>query len=264
MNQLNQPKLLFVLLVLLNLGMFAGCTTEIVRPGADFAKAAEANAKLGLGYMRQGNFEVAMNKLEKALHFDDENISANHYMAELHRRLGENKTADKYYHKAMELSPKDTDIQNNYGVFLCDLGKYTEADKRFKKVLKNPLYTTRSKVYENIAMCAKRKGDLRKAEHNFNKALLMDPRLGKSLLEMAIINYDKGEHVSAYSYYLRFLKVSKHSARSLWMGVLLENKEGNKSKAASYALLLKRSFPQSKEAVLAKRYLDRRKRKRHR
>lgn len=244
--------------------LFTGCTTEIVRPGADLEKAAEANAKLGLGYLRQGNFELAMSKLTKALKFDEDNAKAHHYMAELYRRLGEVPKADKHYKIAMELEPKNTDIQNNYGVFLCDQKRYKMADKHFEKVLENPLYTTRSKVYENIGLCAKRKGDLGKAEHNFNKALLMDPRLSKSLLEMAILNYDKGAHISAYTYYQRFTKVSKQTAQSLWMGVLLETKEGNRSKAASYALLLKRKFPQTNEAVLAKRFLAKRKNNRRR
>lgn len=242
--------------------LFAGCTTEIVRPGADYKKAAGVNARLGLGYMRQGNYELAMIKLEKALGFDDENVSAHHYMAELYRRLGETTKADKYYKIALELAPKDTDIQNNYGVFLCDLGRYKESDQRFEKVLENPLYTTRSRVYENIALCAKRRGDLKKAEANFRKALLMDPRLTKSLLEMSILSYDRGQHNSAYGFYQRYTKLGSQSPQSLWMGVLLEQKQGNNSKAASYALLLKRKYPQSKEARLARQMLDKRKRRR--
>ena len=240
----------FVVVVML---LSSACTTEVVRPGANLKKAAEANAKLGVGYMRQGNYELAMAKLKKALKFDEENPRAHHYMAELHRRLGENEKAEHHYKKAIEFDPKDTDIQNNYGVFLCELGRYKTADKHFRKVLENPLYTTRSKVYENIGLCAKRKGDLKKAERNFHKALVMDSRLAKSLLEMAQLSYDRGNTDAAYDYYQRYLRVSKQNAQSLWVGVLLEKQRGNTTKAASYALLLRKRYPQSKEAQLAAR-----------
>lgn len=230
----------------------SACTTEVIRPGADLKKAAEANAKLGVGYMRQGNYELAMAKLKKALKFDEENPRAHHYTAELFRRLGENEKAEQHFKQAIELDPKDTDIQNNYGVFLCDLGRYKTADKHFEKVLENPLYTTRSKVYENIGLCAKRKGDLKRAEQNFHKALVMNPRLSKSLFEMAKLSFDQGDKELSYNYYQRFLKVSKQNAQSLWLGVLLEKGRGNTTKAASYSLLLRKRFPLSKEAKLAK------------
>ncbi|MDH5180841.1 MAG: type IV pilus biogenesis/stability protein PilW [Gammaproteobacteria bacterium] len=254
---MNQPVRILIILTTLWLG---ACTTEVIRTGVDYKKAAEANAKLGLGYMEQGNFELAMSKLKKALNLDQDCTIGHHYIAELYRRLGEMKKAEQHYRRAMELDKDDTDIQNNYGVFLCDQGKYKEADGHFEKVLENPFYTTRSKVYENIALCAKRKGDLKRAEHHFNKALLMNSRLPKSLLEMAILNHDRGDHTSAYSYYQRFIQYGQQTAASLWMGVLLESKEGNRTKAASYALLLKKQFPQSREAVLAGRFLEKHKR----
>ena len=58
-----------------------------------------------------------MTKLKKALNYDDENVRANHYIADLYRRLEQNDLAEQYFHKAMELDENNSSIKNNYAIF---------------------------------------------------------------------------------------------------------------------------------------------------
>ena len=67
------PKLPALSLTLL----LAACATD-----KDFNKdVAEANFKLGIGYMQSGHFEVATEKLLKSLQFDDDNAEAHNALA---------------------------------------------------------------------------------------------------------------------------------------------------------------------------------------
>jgi len=253
------PRYLSLVSILVSMLLLAGCTTESLNPDVNYTKAAEANAKLGVGYMNQGDYELAMIKLTKALKFDEDNLHANHYMGELYRRLGELETAEKYFLRALELNAADAQLLNNYGVFLCQKNRYKEAEGYFDKVLRNPLYKGKARVYENLGLCSKFKGNLAESEKHFRRALRMNPKLAKSLLSLAQLKFDQRNKISAYSYFRQFSKISKQNSESLWLGVLLEKERGNRSKMASYSLRLKRKFPHSKEAELLAKMEARRK-----
>jgi type IV pilus assembly protein PilF len=104
--------------LLVTLLLLGGCSGN-VREGVDSEKAAQANAELGLRYMMQGNYEVAMEKLNNALSYEPNHVQANHYLAELYRRLERNEDADKHFRRALNYAEGDDSIlHNNYGGFL--------------------------------------------------------------------------------------------------------------------------------------------------
>lgn len=228
--------------------LLAGCTT--VNTSEDTKRAAELNAQLGLGYLKQGQYKRALHKLDKALNYDENNANAHHYKAELYRRLNDPKKAEEHYKLAMELAPENLTIQNNYGVHLCDSGKYDEAIALFKKPLEDSLYSNKASSYENIGLCRLRQGQIEKAEQAFKQALKFNPKASKSLLKLAQLRFDGGNKVAAYKLYTRYLAVASHTPESLWLGILLENGRGAKNTVASYKVKLKGKYPDSKETKL--------------
>ena len=234
-----------ILPIALSLG---ACTTQEYLAPVDTKRAAELNAQLGLGYINEGQYERAKFKLDKAIKFDPENAHAYHYMAELYRRLKEFDKAGEYYEKALSLAPHDMNIQNNYGVYLCELGQYEKAYQRFQTIINNPLYSARANAYENVGLCSLREGKLQKAETAFKAALKIDPKMPKSLVQLAQMSYDRGNVRQAYDYYKRYVAIAQQTPESLWIGILLENDRGNKDTVASYKVLLKGKFPDSDEA----------------
>lgn len=230
-----------------------GCTAVRVNEPSDPERASELNAQLGLGYMQKGLYKRSMQKLEKAIKYNPENASAYHYMAELHRRLKKFDKAEAYYKKSLEIDPRDSDTQNNYGVFLCDRGMFNKAFKHFDKILVDPLYRYKADTHENIGLCAFRQGNLKKAETAFKQALAINNKLPKSLLKMSQLEYDKQHFSNAYDYFRRYIALAPHTSESLWLGVLLENRRNNKNTVASYKVLLKGKFPASRETRLLKK-----------
>lgn len=233
--------------------LLAGCTTEKIIEPSDPKRASELNTQLGLGYLRSGQYERALGKLEKAIKYDPDNAKAYSYKAELHRRLGELDKAEEYYQKSLDLDPKDADTLNNYGVFLCDEKQYDKAYDHFEKIIKDPLYRYKADAYENVGLCAYRQGKLQQAEDSFLQALTLNHNMAKSLIKMAQISYDKRLRADAYDYFRRYIAIAPHIPESLWIGILLENDLGNKNAVASYKVLLKGKFPASPEAKLLRK-----------
>lgn len=244
--------LLFVTLTLL----MSACVSEPQRENEDLNDASDYNAQLGLAYIQQGRYDTALSKLKKSIEQNPDNAVAQHYIAELYRRLGEMDKAQTHFERALDLQPKNSSLLNNYGVFLCDEKKYQQAYSYFDKVLKDPLYPAKGAVYENVGLCAQAQGDIAKAEENLKFALRMNPQSPKSLLAMAQISFDKQKYATARKYYYDYLENARQTAESLWLGILLENRSGNKNRMASYKVLLKGKYPDSKEAALLKKMED--------
>ncbi len=244
----------FALLITLAMTLIlAGCSTSsiTVKEGVDARKAAKANADLGLRYMVQGNNEIAMKKLKRALEYDDTYAPAHHYIAELYRRLGRNEDADDHYESALRYSEVDDSLlHNNYGAFLCSQERYWEGERQFLKVLDNPVYPRPDQVYENMGLCMQRKPDLDKAEEYLRKALQLNPRLPGALLAMSKVSFEKKNHMSARAYLQRFQSETRHTPESLWLGIQIERILGDRDALASYGLALKGRFPDAPETKL--------------
>lgn len=229
-----------------------GCASQPGRNANSERDPAFLNAQLGLGYLRQGNYEVALSKLQRALEHDPRQPDANHYIAVLYQRLGETEKADRHFRKALSVSEDNTSLFNNYGVFLCNDGRFEDAERYFLKVLADPLYNQPADVKENIGLCAQRAGDLPKAEKYLNEALELDAKRPAVLLGLAQIAYEQAQYQRSRSYLRDYLALARHTPESLWLGVRLARELGRRDELASYSLLLKAQYPDSREASLLK------------
>jgi type IV pilus assembly protein PilF len=242
--------LLFTLVLLLGI---SGCATETYVDPDKLKEASRYNSELGVAYLQQGRFDLAIKKLKKSLQQNPDNADAHHYIAELYHQLGKISLAEGHFEMALELAPDNSSLKNNYGVFLCEQKEFEQSKKLFLQVSKDPLYANKALLHENIGLCAKEKGDLKTAEQYFRKTLRERPNSPKSLLALAELSFDKQDYSNAKKYFYNYLKVSRHSAASLWLGILLEKYSGNTNRVKSYSILLKGKFPDSKEAGLLKK-----------
>ena len=243
-------KSLFYVTGLMFLMIVTGCASKTERTGIDAKKASAANSELGVAYLSRGKYETAMNKLKKAIAYDDDNADAHHYIADLYRRLEQNELADKHFKRALDLDEENSSLKNNYGIFLCSTGEYEKGLKLFTTVLADPLYSDKGKAYENMGICALKQGNVQHAETHFMTALKFNANLPAALLSLAQITFDKKNINLAELYLNRHNKISQESAQSLWLGVLIERKKGRGGRSGTYALKLKRNFPDSKETKL--------------
>ncbi len=225
------------------------CTSSTTRK-PDIESSAEINARLGLAYMQQGNLEIALERLQRAIKQDPEQVAAHHYIAELYRQLKSPDDAQAHYQLALKLTPEDFSLHNNYGVFLCDQKDYEAAEKSFLMAISTaPIYKPRHEFYENLAQCMMRKPDYAKAEKYFRIVLETHPRMPVTLYQMARITFDVGQYFRARAFFQRFAEVSTHTAETLWLGIRIERKLGDEKVAGEYARQLKMNFPLADETV---------------
>ncbi len=238
---------------LLLLLIVSGCTVQTQRAGIDPIKVSIANAELGVAYLQKGRYKVAMEKLKKAIEYDDDNANAHHYIAELYRRLDQNDLADEHFNTALELDENNSSIKNNYGIFLCSTGSYEKGIVLLNKVLLDPLYSNKGQAYENMGLCAEKRGNILNSKNYYEAALKFNRNLPSALLGLAQIAFDNQNVNTASEYLNRHNKISRETAQSLWLGILIARKKGLKGRAGSMAIKLKQYFPDSEEAKYLKK-----------
>lgn len=229
--------------------LLTGCVTTTTGfvGKADPEKSVQSNIQLGIGYITNGEYDRAKMKLTKALEIDPDSAEAYNALGLLYQVQGELVLSEQNYKKAIKLDPALTQARNNYGAFLFEQKRYQAAIKQLEKASEDTMYRLRSGVFESIGRCYLQTGDLEKAESALIRAVSLNPRQARALLELSQIQYDRRNYVNANGYYERYIGVAKQDARSLWLGIRLARIFERQDDEASYALMLKNIFPASDE-----------------
>lgn len=221
-----------------------------VPPGGTNNQLAMVNTQLGLSYLQNGQLDLAWERLNTALQADPDYATAHNGIALVYDRLNEPEKAEEHFKRAIALNPSDSAALTNYGAFLCQHDRVEEGEQYFKKAVNNPLYTKPAMAYTNAGTCRLQVDDREGAEKYFRAALESDSRFPLALLNMSQLSYDKGQYLAARAYMQRFEEVSKHTSRSLWLGIQIEEELGDKDAVSSFAMLLKANYPDSRETQM--------------
>lgn len=216
-------------------------------------KAAEANTSLGLEYMNRGQYEVALGKLKKAVREDSSYAPAHTVLAVLYERIGETKMAGKHYKEAYEADPTDGDVNNNYGVYLCQTDKQKQAMSHFLKAIDDPFYSSPAVALTNAGSCAMRQGDTATADEYLRAALKYEPGFPDALVNMAKLNYEEENYLTARAFLQRYEAAASHDAESLLLAYRIEMASGDSKTASKYKRTLESTFPESSQTQEVRR-----------
>jgi type IV pilus assembly protein PilF len=212
-------------------------------------EAASIWVQLGQHYLELGKYEIAREDLRKALEFDPKSVDAHTVMGTLYDRVGERDKAEQYYRQAADLAPTAGATNNNYALYLCKLGHFEEAQKRFDVAKADGFYTSRDLVYLNSGTCILlAKGSPDAAEADFRQAVELNPKNGQALFQLASVLYGKGEYFKARAFIQRFDSLGQASPDALLLARNIEVKLGNAGGARDYAKRLHDQFPDSSQA----------------
>ena len=229
--------------------LLVGCVTTQVGDLSDKEEAARLNLDLGLGYLRQGNYNEARIKLEKSIREQPDNPTAHRALGLVYERLEDNKGAEKEYRIAVSQAPDDADALNQLAAFLCGQGEQKEALKLFDKAVTIPLYQERHIILTNAGTCAK-ETDLRQAQVYLRQALALKPNYPDALLQMGEISYTQQNYIQARAFVSRYMDATSPKAPVLWLGYRIEMALSDSAAADSFADQLLKGFPNSREAAL--------------
>nr|WP_277346376.1 type IV pilus biogenesis/stability protein PilW [Solimonas marina] len=223
----------------------AGCATPAER--SEKLRLAQINTQLGVNYAREGQYEVAIEKLQAAVKAQSSYGPAHSALAVIYQTRGEMDAAEKEYRRALSLDGSDSTLKNNFGVFLCKRGKRDEAQRYFKQVVRDPRYLTPEEAWTNAGVCIKPKST-DEAERDFRKALQLRASYRPALAQMALLSYEQQDFLRARAFLQRYDLSISATPELLGVAARTEFALGDKDGARSYAQRIVRDFPESKEA----------------
>ncbi|MEX5588068.1 type IV pilus biogenesis/stability protein PilW [Pseudomonas urmiensis] len=238
---------LSILTLLLLAGCVSGGAGDPLASRQGRAEAGRAYVQLGLGYLQQGLTEQAKAPLAKALALNDRDADAHAALALVFQAQGEPALAEEHFRQALAQRANDTRIRNNYGSFLYAQGRFSQAEQVFRQAGADTLYPERSRVFENLGLTAMKLGRPEQAREYLEKALQLNPRQPRALLEMAELSYENRHYVPARDYYDRFSQLSDPQARSLLLGSRLARVFAEPAVVAELGQQLQRLYPGTPE-----------------
>lgn len=232
--------------------IIAACSSKynsLTNNKIDYKKAALLNVELGRNYLANGYTERAKKKFVHALELKPDLAEAHSGMGYFWEVVKEYKEAESHYRKSITLGNGKGMFYNQYAVFLCERGRYKEADKNFVLAINDKFYDQTSEVYNNAALCSLKHSDLKKAEQYFTKALHHDPQKVHILLDLAKVALSQQEFNVSADYLKQFYTFNnnKPTAEYLLLSVKVAKALRQDDLAASKLLVLKNLFPNSVE-----------------
>lgn len=235
-----------------------GCVSQS-QPGGiggddfDMQEAAKTRISLGLTYLKNNNYKAAKMNLDKALEFAPRLADTHYSLAYYYQLVGETARAEEAYGNAMSLAPRNADIANSYGAFLCQQGRYDDAMTYFSKAVENKQYANSAETYENMALCASEAGRTDDAKAFLENALNHQPGRAKSLMLLTELYMSRSQWDEAEATLRRYQKVTRVTPDSLWMAMEIARGRGDAETAKGYGDMLLTMYPGN---PLAKRYRE--------
>lgn len=217
-----------------------GCASLYTPPStsteAESTAVRQSNSRmeLGLGYLTQGDMIRARKNLEQALQHAPDYYRAQLSMAYYYETVGDTQTAAERYRQTLKQHPRNGQVLNNYGTFLCKQGKFDLADIYFNKALHQPDYYQVDATYENAAFCALKAGEKDHAAHYFQQALNHNPNRWRSLSQLTYLDLEQQHYSQARQRLLQFQDVWGVQPASLELLILVEEKAGNTAQKTTY------------------------------
>jgi type IV pilus assembly protein PilF len=241
-------RLVKIKLLIITVLLVTACSSTSNKSDDEMRNAAETNTALGRQYMERGQYEISLEKLKRAVAFDKTYAPAHSMLAILYETIGEMDEAGEEYKLAVRYAPKNGDVNNNYGAFLCGTGRSEEAVPYFLTAVEDPFYDTPEIALSNAGTCVLAQGNLDKAETFLRQSLEYDDQLGAALLPMAEVSYRKESYLRARAFLQRYESVGELTEESLSLGFRIESRLGDEKSAERYRMQLQEKYPGSIQA----------------
>jgi len=238
------------------LALLAGCATTPDGRTASHGQSksfaiAKVHTELAGMYYERAQMGIALGEIDTALQAERDYAPAYNVRGLIHMALHEYKEAEEDFLQSLRLDKNDSETHNNYGWFLCQRGMEKDSIPHFMAALKNPLYATPERAYLNAGLCAKKAGERKDAMEFLQRALQVRPGMPQALLAMAELSLESGEPSTAKKHFTAFSGTSENlTAEQLWLAVRIERRMGDRNAEASYAMQLRKRFPDAHETRL--------------
>jgi type IV pilus assembly protein PilF len=221
--------------------------TESDEPEA--RKRARIRMELAVGYFEQGQTNVALDELKQVIASDPSFPDAYNLRGLIYMRLNDMRQAEDSFRRAVSLNPRDGNVQHNYGWLMCQQGRYEEAARAYEVAMANPMYVGRAKTRMARGLCEARAGKTAEAERSLALSYELDAGNPVTGYNLAGLLFRRGDFNRAQFYIRRLNNSDLANAETLWLGVKVERRLGDRVAMQQLAEQLRKRFPKSREAA---------------
>lgn len=216
-------------------------------PTSEAERRARVHTELGMLYLQEGRYEVALDEARAAVAADSRYAPAHNLFGQIYMALGQNASAERSFREALGLAGGDPEINNDYGWFLCRTGKPRESLDHFRNAFGNPLYQNPGRALINAGYCAILAKDDRQAEEYLLRALRVDRASPAALYWLADISYRGKRYADARQRMSELHARTEPNAPTAWLALRIERKLGDRGGEARFTGILRSKFRDSDE-----------------
>ena len=237
--------------MLLGAAALTGCVTttdgvvERDKPTAE--DAAVSHYTLGAQYYKNGNYDLARDRLKQSLEFDPDRALTWTTLALTYEALGNQRLAEDAYTSAVRVAPRDFNVLNTYAVYLCRQERQDEAARYFDRAIRAPTNDYAEITLTNAGVCMAQKPDLAAAETYFRSALDRNRNYAEALLQMCLLKFQQEDYLTARAFLQRYLIDNTATAAILSLGWEIESKLGDNRARDEYFNQMMEEFPDAPE-----------------
>ena len=235
-------------------GGVGGPGGQVSAEQTESSRRAKARFDLASAYFAEGKLEVALEEVNRSLQSDDSLAAPFNLRGLILAALGRESQAQASFERALQISPADADVLQNFAWFECQRANYRAAQGLFEQALKIPYYRDAARTMLAMGVCQARAGALREAEASLSRAQERDPGNPSVLFNLAEVQYRLGEYDRALKQIRRFNAIAEWvTPQTLWLAIRAEHRLGNEPAVVTLGQLLKSRYPQSREALALER-----------
>ncbi|MDQ8022458.1 MAG: type IV pilus biogenesis/stability protein PilW [Moraxellaceae bacterium] len=209
---------------------------------------ARTHVELGSAYLDAGRYGVALDEAKIAQAYDRNYAPGHLLMGLVYSFLDQNELALASFQQAERLAPYDPEVANAYGWYLCNRDRQSDGLVRLERAARNPYYRFPARALANAGLCELNRRNDKAAEGYFQRSIQIERNNPQVLFQLANIFYREGNPVRARQWLTELqARMPAPTAETLWLGLRIERKAGERDAEARYANQLKRDFPASDE-----------------
>lgn len=211
-------------------------------------RRARLRLELASNYFEVGQTNVALDEIKQAINADPTFGDAHNLRGMVYLQLNDVPLAEESFRRALSINPRDGDAAHNYAWLLCQQSQYPESFQMFTQAINNPVYRGQARSLMAQGICQLRAGQPVPAEESLVRSYEMDAGNPVTAYNLSSLLYNRNELTRAQFYIRRLNNSELANAETLWLGVKIEQRLGNREAMLQLGDQLKRRFGQSREA----------------
>jgi type IV pilus assembly protein PilF len=231
-----------------------GRETRAPAEPADPERRARVRLELAGLYFSRGQADTALSEVKLAMAAKPDLADAHAMQALILASLGDNQLAQESFQRALQLAPQDGGTMHNYGWFLCQQRRFTDAEVQFNAALALPQYRDITRTLMAQGVCQARAGLWSQAERTLSRSFELDSGNPVTAFNLSEVLLHRGELERARFYVARInAQPEQVSAQSLWLAARIERRLGNVQGLQDLGRKLGERYPQAPETLLFER-----------